>query len=171
MASGTSISRVTAKRTLVAGLGNILLGDEGAGVRAVEELQKRRDLPQYVSLVDGGTAGYALIDLMKGYDRLIIIDAVRGGGPPGSIYRLLADDIQQRPELRLSGHQIALPEVLLLAARLGELPETLLLGIEPQEMEYGLHLSDKVNNAVQDVIRMVFEEVEHSPPPARAEGA
>ena len=153
------------KKTLIAGLGNILLGDEGVGVRVIEEMERRFTLPANLSLLDGGTAGYALIDYMKGYDRLIMIDAVRGGEKPGTIYRLNADDIQQRTDLKLSGHQISLPEVLLLAGKLDKLPEILLIGIEPRDMEYDLELSSDVKGAAEKVIDLLAEELGISPSP------
>ena len=151
------------KETLIVGLGNILLGDEGVGVRLIEELENRFIMPARLSLLDGGTAGYALIDYMKGYDRLIIIDAVRGGREPGTIYRLSADDIQQRRDLKLSGHQISLPDVLLLAGKLDKLPEILLIGIEPESMDYDLELSSPVRDAAGKVIESLVQEFAISP--------
>lgn len=165
MANGTSTSRPATKKTLIAGLGNILLGDEGVGVRVIEEMERRFTLPAGLSLLDGGTAGYALIDYMKGYDRLIMIDAVRGGKKPGTIYRLNADDIQQRTDLKLSGHQISLPDVLLLAGKLDKLPEILLIGIEPKDMDYNLELSSDVKDAAAKVIELLAQELGFSPFP------
>ena len=151
------------KKTLIAGLGNILMGDEGVGAKVVEEIEKRCDLPEGVSLMDGGTAGYALIDYFKEYDRVVIIDAVTGGGAAGTIYRLNYDDILQRPDLKLSGHQIGLPEVLLLADKLGDLPEIVLIGVEPASMDYGLALSSDVCRVVDEAVSAVFEEIGISP--------
>ena len=166
MANATSTSKSTRKKTLIAGLGNILLGDEGVGVKVIEEIEKGFTLPDDLSLLDGGTAGYALIDYIKGYDRLIIIDAVRGGKKPGTIYRLSADDIQQRTDLKLSGHQISLPDVLCLAGKLDKLPEILLIGIEPKDMDYDLELSSEVKDAADKVIKTLVEELEIPPSPS-----
>ncbi|MDT8316644.1 MAG: HyaD/HybD family hydrogenase maturation endopeptidase [bacterium] len=163
MASATYTSRPSIKKTLIAGIGNILLGDEGVGVRVIEEMERRFTLPAGLSLLDGGTAGYALIDYMKGFDRLILIDAVRGGKKPGTIYRLNADDIQQRKDLQLSGHQISLPDVLLLAGKLDKLPEILLIGIEPRDMDYDLELSRDVKDAAGKVIELLAQELNISP--------
>ena len=166
MANGTSTFRPAKKKTLIAGLGNILLGDEGVGVRVIEEIEKRFTLPADLSLLDGGTAGYALIDYIKGYDRLIMIDAVRGGKKPGTIYRLSEDDIQQRTDLKLSGHQISLPDVLCLAGKLDKLPEILLIGIEPKDMDYDLELSREVKDAAESVIESLVQELGISPSPS-----
>ena len=129
-------------------------------------MEKRFTLPVDLSLLDGGTAGYALIDYIKGYDRLIIIDAVRGGKKPGMIYRLSADDIQQRTDLKLSGHQISLPDVLCLAGKLDKLPEILLIGIEPKNMSYDLELSSEVKDAAENVIESLPQELGISPAPS-----
>ena len=65
------------ERLLILGLGNPLMGDDGAGIQIVNELRES-DLPEYVDVIDGGTAGVGLIDLMSGYSRVIVVDAVRG---------------------------------------------------------------------------------------------
>ena len=166
MANVTSTFRPAKKKTLIAGLGNILLGDEGVGVRVIEEIEKRFTLPADLSLLDGGTAGYALIDYIKGYERLIMVDAVRGGKKPGTIYRLSEDDIQQRTDLKLSGHQISLPDVLCLAGKLDKLPEILLIGIEPKDMDYDLELSREVKDAAESVIESIVQELGISPFPS-----
>ena len=147
------------KKTLIIGAGNILLSDEGVGVRIVEKMEQGVPLPPQVTLLDGGTAGYALLDYMSGYERLILIDAVQGGGRPGEIYRLTYDDILREEEFKISGHQISLPEVLTLAKNLGALPETVLFGVEPERMEYSLELSETVTKAVDPVIQAVLKEV------------
>ena len=73
------------ERLLILGLGNPLMGDDGAGIQIVEEL-KKSDLPEYVDVIDGGTAGVGLIDLMSGYSRVIVVDAVMvDEGPPKEV--------------------------------------------------------------------------------------
>lgn len=134
------------------------MGDEGIGIRIVEELEKNQDLPPHVSLLDGGTAGYAIIDYMKGYDKVIIVDAVKGGKEPGSLYRLVYEDIIHRQDLKLSGHQIDLAEVLQLAQKLGELPETVIIGVEPFNIDYGMELSEEVRNVTASVVQNVLNE-------------
>ncbi len=73
------------------------------------------------------------------------------------------DDIQQRKDLKLSGHQISLPDVLLLAGKLDKLPEILLIGIEPKDMDYDLELSSEVKDAAGKVIQTLIEELGISP--------
>lgn len=145
-------SQEKSEKILIVGLGSTLLGDEGIGVRIIELLQEKAKLPPGITLLDGGTAGYTLIDCMKDYKRVILIDAVKGGGNPGSIYYFSFDDIMRKPELKLSGHQIDLPEVLMLAKKLGELPEMTLIGIEPENIDYGMKLSLTAKEAAKQVI-------------------
>ena len=76
------------------GLGNILLMDEGLGVRAVERLAAAYDLPENVEILDGGTLGLDLLPRLDGVDALLLVDAVKAGGPPGTLVRLEGDAIQ-----------------------------------------------------------------------------
>ena len=80
-------------RITILGVGNILLRDEGVGVRVVEELKKGYTFPENVSLVDGGTQGLWLLATIQESDHLIVVDAVLGGGEPGSLYRLEREDL------------------------------------------------------------------------------
>ena len=149
----------TQHKILILGIGNILMSDEGVGVRAIEKLETDYTLPPNITLLDGGTAGYALLDIIKNYEKIIIIDAVRGGREPGTIYRLTVDDILTKPNLKLSGHQIDLPEVIALAKKLGELPEVLLLGVEPGRLDYSTELGPEVSAAMDKLLEMVLDTV------------
>ena len=147
------------KRILILGVGNILMRDEGIGVRVIEAIEASYKLPKNIQLLDGGTAGYTLIDCMDDFDRIIIIDAVRGGKSPGSLYRLSPDEIAGEKGLKMSGHKIELPELLALGQKLGRLPETTLIGIEPEDITWGMELSPALKSAVPAIIEAVFEEV------------
>ena len=80
------------KKLLVLGIGNILLGDEGVGVHAVEEL-KKEEWPEYVHLVDGGTFTHDIFHILEGYDGLLVLDIVHGGKDGGTVYYLEEKDI------------------------------------------------------------------------------
>jgi hydrogenase maturation protease len=153
------VTSTSKKRTLIIGVGNILMRDEGIGVRVIESMQEGYDLPDNIELLDGGTAGYSLIDCMYDFDRLIIIDAVLSGSAHGDICRLSPDDIAGEKKLKMSGHKIELPELLALGKQLGELPETTLLGIEPEDMSWGMELSSTVKSTLPAIIEAVFEEL------------
>lgn len=100
------------KKILIAGIGNLLLTDEGAGVHIIRELSKRK-LPDNVELVDIGTASFDLLTFMEGKDKVIIIDAIAVDDEPGTLYKLSPDDIiSGKQKLLTSLHQFGIPEVL-----------------------------------------------------------
>jgi hydrogenase maturation protease len=144
------------KRIVVLGIGNVLLSDEGVGVHIVNELSKMA-LPENVRFVDGGTEGFALLDVMEEADALVIVDAVRAGGDPGSIYTFDLDSIQAAPQhLVTSFHQIGLLDVLQVAELLGRRPRTRVVGVEPKTLEIGLELSPEVKARMQSIVETVL---------------
>ena len=148
-------------RVLVLGLGNPLLGDEGIGVRVVEEL-KGLELPDGVTVVEGGTAGLGLIGLMEGYQRVIIVDAADMGHPPGRVVRFTPSEVQLKTvEAPLSLHQIGLGEVLALAKALEVVPaELVIIGVQPSRVEGGIGLSPEVEGAIPQIVRVVLDELD-----------
>lgn len=148
---------------LILGIGNILMSDEGVGIKVIEKLEQDYSLPPNITLLDGGTAGYTLLDIMKDYEKIIIIDAVLGGKEPGTIYRLTANDIMTKPELKLSGHQIDLSEVVALAQKLRELPELLLFGVEPASMDYSTEIGPEVSGVMDRLIETILDELSSAP--------
>ncbi|MFR0876190.1 MAG: hydrogenase maturation protease, partial [Bilophila wadsworthia] len=94
-----------AEQVLVLGVGNILFSDEAIGVRTVEHLQQCASLPGNVELMDGGTLGIRLMDAIMGCDLLIVVDAVLGGGEPGTLYRLEGEGLRASMSFRDSMHQ------------------------------------------------------------------
>jgi len=149
------------KRILILGLGNPLLGDEGIGVRVVEEL-KRLELPERVAVVEGSTTGLGLMSLMEGYQRVVIVDAADMGHPAGRVVRFTPSEVQfKTEETLLSLHQIGLGEILALASALEAAPaELVIVGIQPSRMEAGAGLSSEVEKAVPQIIRIVLEELD-----------
>lgn len=149
------------KRVLILGLGNPLLGDEGIGVRVVEEL-KELELPDGVRVVEGSTAGLGLIGLMEGCQRVIIVDAADMGRPPGCIVRFTPSEAQLKTaEAPLSLHQLGLGEVLALAKALEMAPaELVIIGIQPGRIEMGAGLSPEVEKAIPHIIRTIRDELD-----------
>jgi hydrogenase maturation protease len=149
------------KQVLILGLGNPLLGDEGIGVRVVEEL-KRLELPDGVAVVEGGTAGLGLIGLMEGYQRVIIVDAADMGHPPSRVVRFTPSEAQfKMAEAPLSLHQIGLGEVLALAKALEVAPaELVIIGVQPSRTEGGVGLSSEVEEAIPQIIRIILDELD-----------
>ena len=148
-------------RVLILGLGNPLLGDEGIGVRVVEEL-KGLELPNGVTVVEGGTVGLGLIGLMEGYQRVIIVDAADMGHPPGRVVRFTPLEAQfKTAEAPLSLHQIGLGEVLALAEALEVAPaELVIIGIQPSRIEGGVGLSPEAEGAIPQIIRIILDELD-----------
>ena len=143
---------------LVLGIGNLLLSDEGVGVKAVEELENRYDCSDAVEIVDGGTSGSELLPYFDDRSHILIIDAVKTGNQPGTIVR-----IENPPaffQKKISPHQIGLADVLGLAAITDNLPRNItLFGIEPKELSTGLDLSTEVSRNLSRLVDMVVEEL------------
>jgi len=145
---------------LVLGVGNLLLGDEGVGIHAVRELEKRA-LPPQVDVVDGGTAGLNLLDLMKGYERVIIVDAVDAGEEPGTILRFTPQEVASDAQaLPLSLHQTEILKVLELATYLGRpLPPIIIYGIQPQAMDWSTGLSPALQARLSKLVDAILREI------------
>ena len=149
------------KRIVVVGVGNILLGDEGLGVRAVEELEKK-GVPKNVQLYDAGTSLHLVMSSFEGFDKMIIVDAVQAGGEPGTIYRFDLEELEKKGEkikFMYSLHEIDVPRTLLLERMVSHLPqEVVFLGMEPERVEPGLELSPKVREKMGELISAIERE-------------
>ncbi len=145
-------------RTLVAGFGNVLRGDDGFGVEVIRRLREADPPGDGIKLMDVGTGGIRLAqELLSGYDRLIIVDAMTRGGAAGSVYVLELDGVAA-PE-RVDMH-LALPaSALAVAKALGALPaRVFMVGCEPGEVnELSTELTPPVQAAVGDAIRHIRE--------------
>ena len=147
------------RKTVILGIGNVLLSDEGIGVHVANELVKR-ELPPEVSVVEGGTDGFRLLNVITEADRLIIVDAVRGGDKPGTIYRFDINDVKNSPSgFKTSVHQIGILEVIDLSGLIGKTPRTTVIGIEPKSLEMSLELTPEITAKVPRVIELVLEEL------------
>jgi hydrogenase maturation protease len=154
------------ENVIVMGVGNILLKDEGVGVKVIEELTKL-DMPENVELVDGATLGLDLLPVIERADRLIIIDVVKTGSEPGTIFKFTPRDVETPHEPgRMSLHQISLLEVLAMAEMLGnKAPQTVIFGIEPKEIDWGRELSPEISEKIPALIELVIEEIARSQAP------
>ncbi|NLI34670.1 MAG: HyaD/HybD family hydrogenase maturation endopeptidase [Deltaproteobacteria bacterium] len=154
--------RMEEKKILVLGVGNILLRDEGVGVRVVEKLQAEYDFSPNVELMDGGTLGLRLMEPISEADVLIVADAVKNGEPPGTVYRLPAEMLAKRVAFKNSLHQLNLVETLMLTEILGNSPGVaVVIGVEPADISpWGVELTDIVQERVSEMCARVLEEVE-----------
>jgi len=144
----------------VLGIGNILLKDEGVGVRVIEHL-KEYNLPKEVELIDGGTATASLFPIFAETDYLIVIDAVKGKMSPGTIYRLGLNDLMPTKKASISLHDLGLLEALDMAKKIGKAPKSVVIfGIEPKEINWGMELSPDINRKLPQIARLVVKEIE-----------
>jgi hydrogenase maturation protease len=145
----------------VLGLGNILLEDEGLGIRALELLQQRYEIPSEVELLDGGTTGMGLLDDISGRQHLIVLDAVQTGEPPGTLVKLAGDEVPVYFEMRISPHQLGLSDVLATLELSGERPaEVTVLGLVPLSLEMCLELSDLVKDRLDSLVEAAVKELD-----------
>ena len=145
---------------LVLGIGNVLLTDEGVGVRTLKELERRFSFPANVELLDGGTAGIDLLRHIRNRDCLIIIDAMKSGQVPGTIVRVAGEDVPAAFRTRISPHQLGLSDLLAAAMLTDELPKNLVLfGVEPESIDIGLDLTETVEANLGKLIEAVADEL------------
>lgn len=160
-------SRQQAAKILVLGLGNILLKDEGIGVHIAQKMQ-RMNLPYNVEVIDGGTAGLDVLLLERGVEKLVVIDALRAGKEAGTIYKaqLMLEEYDKLEQIfsggsKISLHQAGLVDALAAVRRIGCAPkEIIVIGVEPEIMDWGLELSDKLKHKLAGIIDTVLKEIE-----------
>lgn len=146
---------------LILGLGNILLQDEGAGVRLVERFVECFEPPSGVEVLDGGTSGMELIHTIANRDALIVCDAVRSDRPPGTVLRFSGDELPAFFRTRLSPHQLGLSDVLAALTLLEQVPQSVtLIGMVPQLIGLGTELSPRVESVMDEALELLVAEIE-----------
>jgi hydrogenase maturation protease len=124
---------------LVLGLGNLLLADDGLGPAAVARLGERFSPPSEVKVLDGGTLGLALLGELASARAAVLVDAIAGDAPAGTLVRLDGDEVAPAVVARLSPHQVGVADLIGAARLLGrEPPKLILLGLVPQSIELGV---------------------------------
>lgn len=145
-------------RVLIAGVGNVLLEDDGFGPHAIARLQAEYDLGPEVELLDLGTPGLDFVDYLAERDVLIILDALACGGEPGEILTFNRQQLGEfMPNMRLSAHQPCLQETLF-TAETAEVcpPEVLLVGVVGESFEVSTQLSSVVQEAMPAVLEVIL---------------
>lgn len=151
---------MSSTRAIVLGIGNILLSDEGVGVRAVEALRGAYTLPAEVEVIDGGTSAMELLDRLARAELLIVVDAINAGRPPASVVRMAGDEVPLSFRTKLSPRQIGLADVLASLALLGEAPrETIIVGVQPVTLSLGMRLSGEVRALLPEVVEQVVADL------------
>ncbi|MGC8817369.1 MAG: hydrogenase maturation protease [Candidatus Hadarchaeum sp.] len=149
------------ERKLIVGLGNILLKDEGVGMRCVEFL-RNRGLGRDVKIVDGATLGVDLLEEIKGFDRVVLVDAVDMGKEPGYIASFRAEELLMiADEIKFSLHEFNLVDVIKLGKQLGhDLSNVKIVGIQPKEVGWGDRLSNIIEEKLPELAVRVLSELE-----------
>ena len=148
------------RRVVVLGVGNVIMGDEGLGVRCIERLEASGQLPAGVLAIDGGTSSHELLEELEHADLLVIVDAVAGDAAPGTLIRLEGDRIPAAFSNKLSPHQHGINDLLATLRLLGRAPARVVVhGMIPKRLALGLALSPEVNAALPALAARVVAEV------------
>jgi len=147
-------------KTLILGVGNLLLSDEGVGIQVVERLKETYQFPENVQLLDGGTLGMNLLYYLEGVENLLLIDAVETGKAPGTLIRLEGEEVPTFFSLKMSPHQMGVPDMLF-AAKLTDLyPQTVVLwGVQPHKFDATLDLSPAVSAQMEPLMNNICQEL------------
>ena len=147
---------------LVLGLGNVLLGDDGLGAAALAILERNYRVPVGVKLVDGGTLGLSLLDLIADARHVILVDAVRTEAPPGTLVRLDGADVMDAVLARLSPHQVGVADLLDAARMIDCYPQTVtLLGLVPEVIDLAVERSSAVGAGLEELVAATVREVQN----------
>lgn len=147
-----------AMRVVVLGIGNILLSDEGVGVRAVERLEQEYELPEGVAALDGGCSAMEMLEDLENLDGLIVVDAVYAHQAPGELVHLEGDEVSSFFRTRMSPHQVGLSDVLASLELTGRAPkQRVIIGIKPVSMDLSMDLTPQVAARVPEMVGRVID--------------
>ncbi len=145
------------QKILIVGVGNLLLQDEGIGVHIIQAL-RNRVLPAHVDLLDMGTATMNLAFYLDGVQKVIIVDALKAGQKPGTIYQCRPEDLIADKEGPVSLHDLGVVESLSMSKKLGYSPEVVIIGVEPKAIDWGMELTEEVKKEMPNIIDAVLKE-------------
>jgi len=146
--------------TAVLGLGNLVHADDGVGVQAVQQLQRDSRVPPGVTILDGGTHGLGLLPHVSGFTRLLVIDAVDVGEPPGTVVRFEGSALNGLPG-KASVHQLGFADMMVALKLLGEPPpELVVLGVQPASTDWSIELTASVREALPALLDAVVRQLE-----------
>lgn len=149
------------KRIAVVGLGNILMGDDGIGVRIIQELAVTRALPKNVSLVQAETAGISILPQLDGMEAIILVDAVEFEGDYGEVRTFLDREIEIGRATPVSMHEVGMKDLVsLMILQSQSVPQISLVGIKPKNIELVPELSPEVMSGIARAVKVVLDEVD-----------
>ncbi len=146
----------------ILGIGNVILRDEGFGVRVAEYLDKHYEFPESVQIVDGGTLGIELTQYVTGTEKLLVIDSINGGAEPGTTFRFHNDDVMEHFQDKLSAHEVGIQDVLGLLTVTGhKIPDVVVIGAQPYDVEAGVELSDGMMKLLPQMVEQALSELKN----------
>ena len=144
----------------ILGVGNVILRDEGFGVRVAEYLDAHYEFPENVQIVDGGTLGIELTQYITGTNKLLVIDSINGGAEPGTLFRFHNDAVMDHFQEKVSAHEVGIQDVLALLTVAGhKIPEVIVIGAQPYDLEAGVELSDGMQKLLPQVVAQALDEL------------
>ncbi|AGK96653.1 MAG: HyaD/HybD family hydrogenase maturation endopeptidase [Clostridium sp.] len=147
------------KDTVILGIGNILLKDDGVGVYTIRELENEK-LPSTIELVDGGTSTLDTLSYFLDYKKVIIVDCLKAGYEPGTIYKINPEDIKSYKSENLSIHDVQILDVVKIANMLGKFPKVTIFGIEPEKICLDTEMTETMKNKIPEVIKLLKMELD-----------
>ncbi len=142
----------------ILGIGNVILKDEGFGVRVVEYLDSHYEFPDSVQIVDGGTLGIELTQYLTGTKKLLVVDSINGGSEPGTTFIFRNDQVMAHFQDKLSAHEVGIQDVLALLTITGKkIPEIAVIGAQPVSVEAGVELTDKMQSLLPKIAGQALE--------------
>ena len=148
------------RATVVIGLGNPLMGDDGLGIAVAQRLAADWELPEAVQVVDGGTWGLNLLPVIEDAGRVLLVDAIEMNEPPGTLIRLSRERLPKYLATKISPHDVDLRDVLALAELRGTLPEdTVAIGLEPCVVALGDRLSAPIQERLEALLAAVIADL------------
>ena len=145
----------------ILGIGNTLLTDEGFGVHFVDWFSKRYRATDDVQMIDGGTLGYALLDIICSCDHLIVVDVLKVQDTPGSIYRFNKEEMEIHMPPPTSAHEVTFSDVLFKTEMMDESPETIFLCIVPKEYgDMNLEMTPFIQDKFPVMEKLLLHELE-----------
>lgn len=145
----------------VVGVGNIIMQDEGFGVRVAEYLQKITDYPDFVQILDGGTLGMDLMPYISGTKKLLLIDAMNIDAPIGSFHCFTGDELHAYFKNKISVHDLGVNDMLaILKLTDNPIEEVYVMGVKPDVVSMGIGLTAPIEQAVPKVAQKAKELVD-----------
>ncbi len=142
-------------KVAVIGIGNLLMGDEGVGIAVINELKK---MNVEADVYDCGTMGVDILNTMLGYDKVIVVDAVKGFGKPGDVVKIDPKELRKSRRV-VSMHDVDFAFLIKVVGEFIDLPEIVIVGVEVEKVGEGIGLSESVRKAIPKALEFIIDEL------------